>query len=85
MESEVEFLAVIHRALGSITSIRVKMGREGTGRSKGKQYKRKCCMQCCCLSYMGSRTRGIASAHEFETRLSDRAPFFSFKNKQTEA
>lgn len=58
MESVVEFLAVIHRVLGSITSLGGDMKREGTGEGKGKQYMRKCCKQWLLSQLHGKQNQG---------------------------
>lgn len=59
MESVVEFLAVIHRVLGSITSLwGWGMERDGTGEGKGKQYMRKCCKQWLLSQLHGKQNQG---------------------------
>lgn len=84
----VEFLAIIHGTLGSITSINEKVGRKGTEEEKENSTRENVVYNGCCLSYMGSRARGISSVNEFENSVSNREAFYlpaPPKNKQTEA
>lgn len=54
MESVVEFSAVIHRALGSVTSIRGEWEGKEREEAKAKRTRENVASNGCCLSYMGS-------------------------------